>query len=223
MKIIKRAHRNGWWLVVLVVALVGIISGIQYLRAPRMYFAKQNYYIQVLPINSSSSYDNYQASVWAETIGHALAEGRLTAVVGSFTATINHELSGKNAPHNLSSAGLQRALSWSNSGNEVMLTATWPTPEGAAALVSAATAALLTGDLTYVTIWRGALPENLVAHVETTGLPSAPALDQLQQAELRGLVLARLALSVPAGLLLLFGWTTVLRVMSRGAPLTTKS
>ena len=223
MKIVKKTLRTEWWLVILVVALVAIISGIQYLRVPRMYFARQEFYIQVLPTGSSSSYDNYQASVWEETIGHALIEGRLTEVVGGFTAAINHELSGKNAPQNLSSAELRRALSWSNSGNEVTLTATSSTPEGAAALVSATTAALLSEDLTHLTIGRGALPESLVAHVEVLGPPSAPALDQAQQSELRSLVLARLALSVLTGLLLLFSWTTALGAVTRRAPPATKS
>jgi hypothetical protein len=201
-----KALRQGWWLVVLVVALVGAIEGIQYLRAPRAYFAAQKFYIQVLPVGASSSYDNYQASVWAETIGHALAEGRLTQGTGGFTAAINSELKGKIGPHDLTSAELGRALVWSNFGNMVTLNAYWSTPEGAAALVSATTAALLSGDLTHVTIWRGALPENLVAYAEVVGPPSAPELYQGQQeAELRGLLLARLALSVPAGLLLLFG------------------
>src|SRR5262249_8630599 len=112
---VVRALQDGWWLVVLVVALVGAISEIQYLRAPRLYVAEQKFYIEVLPVGSSSSYDNYQASVWAETIGHALAAGRLTTVTGGFTAAINHELSGKNAPHHFSSAQLGQALTWSNS------------------------------------------------------------------------------------------------------------
>jgi len=210
-----RALRQGWWMVVLVVALVGAISGFQYLRAPRIYFAQQKFYIQVLPTGTSSSYDNYQAGVWAETIGHALAEGRLTAVAGGFTAAINGELREKSGPHELTAAELQRALIWSNAANTVTLTAYWSTPEGAAALVSATTAALVSGNLTHVTIWRGALPENLVVNVEALGEPSAPEVDLAQrQAEFNSLLLARLALSLPAGLLLLFGMAC-LRQVSR--------
>ncbi len=46
---VVRVLRHGWWLVVLEVALVGAISGIQYLRAPRIYFAEQKFYVWFSP------------------------------------------------------------------------------------------------------------------------------------------------------------------------------
>jgi hypothetical protein len=204
-----RALRQGWWLVALVIVLVATLSLAEYILGPHTYRVEQSLSIVVTPIGASSTYDNYQASVWEETIGHALAEGRLTTVIGGFDESINAQLAADPAstsPHNLSQSQFQQDLAWSNSGNSVVLTAYWTTGEGAVALLHATIAALLAGDLTHVTIWRGALPANLEARIMTAGPATAPELDPRQQAAAQQLLLARLLLSLPAGLLLLFGW-----------------
>jgi hypothetical protein len=205
------ALRRSWWIAALVVVVVGAVSYARFTKEPMTYDTSQPLYIIVTPTGASSSYENYQTDVWAETIGHALAEGRLTTVIGGFANAINSQLSGTaradTNPHNLSSSQFQQDLSWSNYGNQVVLTASWTSPGGASELLSATVAALIQGNLTHVTIWRGALPGNMVAHVVTGGVPTAPQLDQQQQqAELEDLVLARLALSLPAGILLIFAW-----------------
>jgi hypothetical protein len=205
------ALRRSWWIAALVVAVVGAVSYARFTKEPMTYYTSQTLYISVTPTGASSSYDNYQAAVWAETIGHALAEGRLTTVIGGFANAINAQLSASATadtnPHDLSSSQFQQDLSWSNYGNQVVLTASWTSPGGASELLSATIAALIQGNLTHVTIWRGALPGNMVAHVVTGGAPSTPQLDQQQrQAQLVDLVLARLALSLPAGILLIFAW-----------------
>jgi hypothetical protein len=201
--------RRGWWIALLVVVVAGVVPYARFTREPVTYHSSQTLYIVVTPVGASSNYDNYQAAAWAETIGHALAEGRLTSVSGSFAGAINTLLAGMaesgGDPRALSSSQFQQNLSWSNEGNHVVLTASWTSPEGARELLAATVTALGEGNLTHVTVWRGALPDNLVAHVMAAGAPTSAQPDhQLQQERFVEEVLARLALSVPAGILLLF-------------------
>jgi hypothetical protein len=214
------ALRRGWWIAVLVVVVVGALSQARFTREPVSYLTSQTLYIVVTPTGTSTNYDSYQAAVWAETIGHALAEGRLTTVSGGFAQAINVQLAGMTAagggPHNLTSSQFQQDLSWSNYGNQVVLTASWTSPGGATRLLSATVTALEEGDLTHVTIWRGELPPSMVAHVVTGGVPTPPQLNQQQhQAEFEQLVLARLALSLPAGIFLIFAWDWLRRRMRK--------
>ena len=206
-----RALRRSWWIVALVVIVVGVVSYARFTREPVTYSTSQTLYIVVMPTGAPSNYDSYQASVWAETIGHALSEGRLTTVIGGFGDSINAQLAATVAsgsdPRDLSSSQFQRDLSWSNYANQVVLTASWSSPGGASKLLSATVTALIQGNLRHVTIWRGELPESLVAHVITSGVPTPPQLDQQQQqAQFIDQVLAHLALSLPAGILLVFAW-----------------
>lgn len=216
--VVVTAVRRGWWLFVLAVILASSLSLLGYARRTSQYQSERNYVILVTPPSASTTYDLYQAGVWEETIGHALAEGRLTTVGGEFASLIDAQLAMVKAvgvPLNLSPTQLQQSLVWSNSGNSVLLTASWTTPEGATALVRAATAALESGDLTHVTIWRGALPPQMVARIIPSGPATPPALDQSREAAAQQLLLTRLALGVASGLLLLLIWEWVQRLARR--------
>ena len=213
--------KRGWWLFALVVITVSALSLAQYLRGPRLYQTSQSFYILVSPIGASTSYDNYQASVWAETIGHALAEGRLTMVSSDFAPAINAALAkepGKSSPHDLSPSQLQRYLSWSNSGNMVVVTAGWTSPEGASALLQATSTAVEAGDLRHVTIWRGALPSQLVAHIIAAAPATPSELVVSQQSAAQQLMLERITLGILAGLLLIPAWAWVERLAGRPSP-----
>ncbi len=213
--------KRGWWLFAVVVITVSALSLAQYLRGQRLYQTSQSFYILVSPIGASTSYDNYQASVWAETIGHALAEGRLTMVSSDFAPAINAALAknpGTSSPHDLSPSQLQRYLSWSNSGNMVVVTAGWTSPEGASALLQATSTAVEAGDLRHVTIWRGALPSQLVAHI-IAAAPATPSEQVVsQQSAARQLMLERITLGILAGLLLIPAWAWVERLAGRPSP-----
>jgi hypothetical protein len=212
------AVRRGWWLFVLAVILASSLSLVGYARRTSQYQSERAYVILVTPPSASTTYDLYQAEVWEETIGHALAEGRLTTVAGGFTSRVDAQLAKDGragVPHNLSPTQLQRSLVWSNSGNSVLLTASWTTPEGASALVRATTAALEGGDLTHVTIWRGALPPQMVARIIASGPATPPTLDQSRQAAAEQLLLTHLALGMASGLLLLLIWEWVQRLARR--------
>jgi hypothetical protein len=216
--VVIMAVRRGWWLFILAVILASGLSLLGYARRTPHYLSKQSYVILVTPASASTTYDLYQAGVWEETIGHALAEGRLTTAVGGFTALIDAQLArytGAGVPRNLSSTQLRQSLAWSNSGNSVLLTASWTTPAGVSALVRATTAALESGDLAHVTIWRGALPPQMVARIIPSGPAIAPALDQSRQAAAEQLLLTRLVLGVAAGILLLLIWEWVQRLTRR--------
>ncbi|MGO8948921.1 MAG: hypothetical protein ACLQUY_14985 [Ktedonobacterales bacterium] len=215
-----RVFRHGWWLVGLVVILVSALSLAQYLRGPRSYQTEQSFYIVVSWAGASTTYDNYQTSVWTETIGHALAEGRLTTVAGGFTPAINAQLAKYGAvssPRSLSASQLQRYLTWTNSGNIVVLTANWTTPTGSQALLQAATTAVEDGDLTHVTVWRGALPPEMSARIITAAPATSPQLDQSQQTAAEQLMLSRIALGIVAALFLVLVWDWVLRLASRAS------
>jgi hypothetical protein len=214
--VVVTAVRRGWWLFVLAVVLASGLAVVGYARRTSQYQSEQAYVILVTPPSASTSYDLYQAGVWEETIGHALAEGRLTTVVGGSASGIDAQLAkdkGAGVPHNLSPTQLKHSLVWSNSGNSVLLTAYWTTPEGANALVRATTAALESGDLSHVTIWRGALPPQMVARVISSGPATPPALNQSRQAGAEQLLLTRLLLGVAAGVLLLLIWEWALRLI----------
>jgi hypothetical protein len=216
--VVVTALRRGWWLFVLAVVLASGLAVVGYARRTPQYQSEQSYFILVAPPSASTSYDLYQAGVWEETIGHALAEGRLTTVVGGFAPQIDAQLAkytGAGVPHNLSPTQLKQSLVWSNSGDSVLLTAYWTTPEGASALVRATTAALESGDLSHVTIWRGALPPQMVARVIPSGPATPPAPNQSRQAAADQLLLTRLLLGVAAGVLLLLIWEWVQRLARR--------
>jgi hypothetical protein len=216
--VVVTAVRRGWWLFVLAVVLASGLAVVGYARRTSQYQSQQSYVILVTAPSASSSYDLYQAGVWEETIGHALAEGRLTTVVGGFASRIDAQLAknaGTGVPHNLSSTQLKESLVWSNSGNSVLLTAYWTTPQGASALVHATTAALESGDLSHVTIWRGALPPQMVARVIPSGPETPPAPNQSVQSAAKQLLLTRLLLGVAAGVVLLLIWEWVQRLARR--------
>jgi hypothetical protein len=215
---VVRAVRRGWWLFVLAVVLASGLAVVGYARRTSQYQSEQSYVILVTSPSASTSYDLYQAGVWEETIGHALAEGRLTTAVGEFVSRIDAELARDTeagVPHNLSPTQLKQSLVWSNSGNRVLLTAYWTTPQGASALVRATTAALESGDLSHVTIWRGALPPQMVARVILSGPATPPAPNQSRQTAAVQLLLSRLLLGVAAGVLLLLTWEWVQRLARR--------
>jgi hypothetical protein len=216
--IVVSAVRRGWWLFVLAVVLASSLALVGYAKRTPQYQSEQAYVILVAPAGASTTYDLYQAAVWEETIGHALAEGRLTTVAGGFASEINAQLAeekGVGAPLQLSTAQLKQSLVWSNSGNSVVLTAYWTTPQGASALVRATTAALESGDLSHVTIWRGALPPQMVARVIPSGPATPPSLNQSRQAAAEQLLLTRVILGVAASVLLLFIWEWVQRLVRR--------
>jgi hypothetical protein len=216
--IVVTAVRRGWWLFVLSVVLASSLALVGYARRTPQYQSEQAYDILVAPSGAPTTYDLYQAAVWEETIGHALAEGRLTTVDGGFASLINARLAeekGVGAPLQLSTAQLKQSLVWSNSGNSVVLTAYWTTPEGASALVRATTAALESGDLSNVTIWRGALPPGMVARVIPSGPATPPSLNQSRQAAAVQLLLTRVILGVVASVLLLLIWEWVQRLVRR--------
>jgi hypothetical protein len=216
--VVVRAVRWGGWLFVLAVILASSLSLVGYARRTSRYQSARAYVILVTPAGASTTYDLYEAGVWEETIGHALAEGRLTTVAGGFASLIDAQLGkekGVGVPHNLSPTQLQQSLVWSNSGNSVLLMASWTTPEGTSALVRATTAALESGDISHVTIWRGALPPQMVARIIPSGPATPPALDQSRQAAAQQLLLTRLALGIASGLVLLLIWEWVQRLARR--------
>jgi hypothetical protein len=216
--VVVTAVRRGWWLFVLAMILASSLSLVGYARRTSRYRSERAYVILVTPASASTTYDLYQAGVWEETIGHALAEDRLTTVAGGFASLIDAQLAkdtGAGVPQDLSLTQLQQSLVWSNSGNSVLLAASWTTSEGASALVRATTAALESGDLSHVTIWRGALPPQMVARIIPSGPATPPALDQSRQAAAEQLLLTRLALGAASGLLLLLIWEWVQRLARR--------
>ncbi len=220
LDVVVRMLRRSGWLFLLVVVVVGVLAVVQYYRGARSYWTQQSFYILVSPVGAASTYDNYQAGVWEETIGHALAEGRLTTVTGTFASAINAELAkdtSSNSPEHLTPTQLQHDLSWSNSGNLVVLTDHWTSSQGSVVLLRATAAAVEDGDFTHLTIWRGGLPPGLAVRMIPASAASAPALDQSQRSAARQLLLQRIALGTLGGLLLMLVWEWACRLGQRPA------
>ncbi len=213
--------RHSWWLAALVIVLVAAIALAQFASTPPVYRAQQSFYIVVAPVGASTSYENYQASAWEESIGHALSEHKLTTVIGGFAVAINSRLAANDTiggPQNLTQSQFEQDLSWNNYQNHVVLTAYWTTPQGATDLLNATIGALIAGDLTHVTTMRGPVPPDLTAQIVTDGAATPPNLDPGHAIAAQQLLLTRISLGVVAGILLMLGWEWLRLALLRRTP-----
>src|SRR5579883_1026136 len=191
--------RHSWWLAALVIVLVAAIALAQFASTPPVYRAQQSFYIVVAPVGASTSYENYQASAWEESIGHALSEHKLTTVIGGFAGAINSRLAANDTiggPQNLTQSQFEQDLSWNNYQNHVVLTAYWTTPQGATDLLNA----------------------TIGAQIVTDGAATPPNLDPGHAIAAQQLLLTRISLGVVAGILLMLGWEWLRLALLRRTP-----
>ena len=199
--------RRGWWIGLLVTALVVLGAGAQYVRAARAapYVATQTLQLALLEVPTASTSATAAADANAASIARLLASGGLLAspaLAAAIAARVHADdpsLAGV-TPGTVA-AGLSATH---DAGGFVTLHAHWASAAGAEALLRATVEELRGGVLAgepAVTALMAPGPPGTVPRVDSVGAPSAAAPDAAALAAARGDLLARIGLGVLAGLL----------------------
>lgn len=199
--------RRGWWIGVLVAALVVLGAGAQYVRAVRAapYVAIQRLHIALLEPPTASTSAVAAAAANAASIARLLASGGLLASPRLDTAIAGRAHADQPVLTGVTPGAMAGALSATHdTGGFVTLRAQWASAAGSEALLRATVEVLRGGALAgepAVMALMAPGPPGALLWVDAVGTPSVPAPDAGALIAARGDLIARIGLGVLAGLL----------------------
>ncbi len=202
-----------WWIALLVTAVVIVLAVAQYAASPERhtYIAVQRLRVVVVPAAGSTGYDTYRADTAAATVAGVLAS-QSTLAARQFDTTVAALASKQHGvgmlagiasfSGQISANDVATALSGSHAGDELTVTARWPTESGAVALASASGSTLAGYPVPATAL--ASLPSGATVGIEVEGSVARPIVDAARASSALWTLLERVGLGFVAGLAVAF-------------------
>lgn len=199
----RAALRRGWWVGVLVAALVVLGAGAQYVRAARAvpYVATQTLQLAPLEPPTASTSDIAAANAHAASIARLLASGGLLASPPLDAAIATRMRADDPTLPGVTPGAVATSLSATHDATLVTLRTQWSSAQEAEALLRAAVEVLRGGALAAEPAVVALISPGAVLRVAVAGAPTGAVRDADALAVARGDLLARVGLGLLAGLL----------------------